>query len=204
MGMRATTGAIAQVFRVDGKMRCRILGNVPPRGICGSGLVDAVAAGLESGIVSEDGRIMSEAGTYPLCDPVVLLQRDIRELQVAKAAIAAGFRILVRNCGVSIKDVSKVYLAGAFGNYIDRTNAHRIGLLPLPPERVQPVGNSALLGAKLSLFRSDGTLFDQVLSHSRHVELNLDEEFQEVFVGEMGFMPDAGQQAEGEHREVEQ
>jgi uncharacterized 2Fe-2S/4Fe-4S cluster protein (DUF4445 family) len=118
---------------------------------------------------------------------VELTQADIRELQVAKAAIAAGFRILTKNLGASVEDIGKVYLAGAFGNYVDRGNAHRIGLLPIPPERIQPVGNSALLGAKLSLFQPGNDAFAQVGSISRHVELNLDEEFQDTFVAEMGF-----------------
>jgi len=187
MGMRATTGAIAQVVRDNGSFKCRVLGNVPPRGICGSGLVDAVAAGLQSGLVREDGNITTESGKLDLCPPVELTQADIRELQVAKAAIAAGFRILTKNLGASVEDIGKVYLAGAFGNYIDRGNSYRIGLLPVPPERIQPVGNSALLGAKLSLFQRGSDVFSKVGNIARHVELNLDEEFQDTFVGEMGF-----------------
>jgi uncharacterized 2Fe-2S/4Fe-4S cluster protein (DUF4445 family) len=187
MGMRATTGAIAQVARENGSFKCRVLGNVTPKGICGSGLVDAVAVGLQSGLVREDGNITTENGKLDLCSPVQLTQADIRELQVAKAAIAAGFRILAKNLGASIEDIGKVYLAGAFGNYIDRANAHGIGLLPVSPEKIQPVGNSALLGAKLSLFQPGNEMFSQVINISRHVELNLDEEFQDTFVGEMGF-----------------
>jgi uncharacterized 2Fe-2S/4Fe-4S cluster protein (DUF4445 family) len=187
MGMRATTGAIAQVSRENGSFKCRVLGNVPPKGICGSGLVDAVAMGLRSGLVREDGKIMVESGKLALCPPVELTQADIRELQVAKAAIAAGFRILTKNLGSSVDEIGKVYLAGAFGNYINRSNAHRIGLLPVPPEKIQPVGNSALLGAKLSLFHRANDLFSQVSDISQHVELNLDQEFQDTFVQEMGF-----------------
>jgi uncharacterized 2Fe-2S/4Fe-4S cluster protein (DUF4445 family) len=187
MGMRATTGAIAQVVRENGSFKCRVLGNVEPKGICGSGLVDAVAAGLQSGLIREDGNIMSGTGKLSLCPPVELNQVDIRELQVAKGAIAAGFRILAKNLGASIEDIGKVYLAGAFGNYIDRANAYRIGLLPVPPERIQPVGNSALLGAKLSLFHVGTDVLSQINAIASHVELNLDEEFQDIFVGEMGF-----------------
>jgi uncharacterized 2Fe-2S/4Fe-4S cluster protein (DUF4445 family) len=187
MGMRATTGAIAQVALDNGSFKCRVLGDVSPRGICGSGLVDAVATGLRAGLIREDGNIMTETGKLSLCPPVELTQSDIRELQVAKAAIAAGFRILAKNLGASIEDIGKVYLAGAFGNYIDRVNAHRIRLLPIPPEKIQPVGNSALLGAKLSLFQIGGEAFSLVGDIARHVELNLDEEFQDTFIGEMGF-----------------
>ena len=187
MGMRATTGAIAQVVRDNGSFKCRVLGNVAPKGICGSGLVDAVAVALQSGLVREDGNITTESGKLDLCPPVQLTQADIRELQVAKAAIAAGFRILTKDLGASVEDIGKVYLAGAFGNYIDRANSHRIGLLPIPPEKIQPVGNSALLGAKLSLFQVGEDTFSQVGDIARHVELNLDEEFQDTFIGEMGF-----------------
>jgi uncharacterized 2Fe-2S/4Fe-4S cluster protein (DUF4445 family) len=187
MGMRATTGAIAQVVRHNGSFKCRVLGNVTPRGICGSGLVDAVAESLHSGMVRTDGMINTESGKVQLCPPVELVQADIRELQVAKAAIAAGFRILTKNLGATVDQVEKVYLAGAFGNYIDRANAYRIGLLSVPPERIQPVGNSALLGAKLSLFQPGGEIFSQICGISKHVELNLDEEFQDTFVGEMEF-----------------
>ena len=190
MGMRATTGAIAHVVAENGSFKCRVLGNVPPRGICGSGLVDAVAAGLATQAIREDGKVLNGDGKISLCPPVEITQSDIRELQVAKAAIASGFRILTKNLGSSLDDVGKIYLAGAFGNYIDRTNACRIGLLPVLPEKIQPIGNSALLGAKLALFQAS----DEVLGHigriARHVALNLDAEFQEVFVNEMTF-PDS-------------
>ena len=187
MGMRATTGAIVQVSEADGHLDCRVLGNVEPRGICGSGLVDAVAAGLRTQAIREDGRVMAEKGIFPLCPTVHLTQGDIRELQVAKAAIAAGFQILAKGLGSAVGDISKVYLAGAFGNYIDRSNAFRIGLLPVPPEKIQPAGNTALLGAKLALFQSDPEIYSNIGRLGQHVDLNLDEQFQEIFVGEMGF-----------------
>lgn len=187
MGMRATTGAIAQVVSDNGTFKCRVLGNVPPRGICGSGLVDAVATGLSKNYIREDGKILKGKGALTLCPPVEITQSDIRELQVAKAAIAAGVRILTKNLGASIADISKICLAGAFGNYIDRANAFRIGLLRVPPERIQPTGNSALLGAKLALFQANGEILAQIASIARHVSLSLDEEFQEIFVGEMVF-----------------
>jgi len=83
---------------------------------------------------------------------VKLTQRDIRELQLAKGAIAAGMRILLSRLGLGLDDISEVYLAGAFGNYMNRASAWRIGLLDVPPERVRPSGNTALLGAKIALF----------------------------------------------------
>lgn len=190
MGMRATTGAIAQVRLENGEYHCRVLGNTAPRGICGSGLVDAVAAALEKGQIREDGRIVPDGEVIDICSPVVLTQGDIRELQVAKAAIAAGLKILTGKLGASVADLSKVYLAGAFGNYIDRSNASRIGLLPIQPERIQPIGNSALLGSKLALFDTNFEVLQSILGISKHVPLNMDEHFNEVFVWEMPFHDD--------------
>ena len=187
MGMRATTGAIVQVLGADGAFSCRVLGNVEPRGICGSGLVDAVAVGLSAERIRWDGKVLDETGVFSLCPPVQLTQGDIRELQVAKAAIAAGVQILAKDLGATIADISKIYLAGAFGNYIDRSNAFRIGLLPVPPEKIQPAGNTALLGAKLALFQTDPEIYANIKNLGKHVALNLDEHFQDIFINEMGF-----------------
>jgi uncharacterized 2Fe-2S/4Fe-4S cluster protein (DUF4445 family) len=189
MGMRATTGAIAQVVADHGTFKCRVLGNVPPRGICGSGLVDAVAVGLATEHIREDGKILKGNGSIALYPPVEVTQNDIRELQVAKAAIAAGVRILLKDLGASEEEVGRLYLAGAFGNYINRSNAHRIGMLRVPPERIQPAGNTALLGAKLALFNTDEELYADIQRTARHVSLNVDEQFQDIFVGEMSFSP---------------
>jgi uncharacterized 2Fe-2S/4Fe-4S cluster protein (DUF4445 family) len=194
MGMRATTGAIVQVHAENGEFNCRVLGNVEPRGICGSGLVDAVAVGLSTQHIREDGLILKGNGSMTLSPPVQLTQGDIRELQVAKAAIAAGVKILAKNLGASVGDITRLYLAGAFGNYVDRSNAYRIGLLPIFPDRIDPSGNTALLGAKLSLFYSNTDVFTQIAGIAKHVSLNLDEEFQDVFVGEMMFPSDAADQ----------
>jgi uncharacterized 2Fe-2S/4Fe-4S cluster protein (DUF4445 family) len=188
MGMRAATGAIAEVSARDGQLQCRVLGGGPARGICGSGLVDAVAAGLELGRIEPNGRFV-QGHSLALAPPVVLTQGDIRELQLAKGAIAAGLRILVQQWGADLSDLKRIYLAGAFGNYISRASARRIGLLDFPPEKVLPAGNTALLGAKLALFslhEQDGT-YPELRRRVRHVPLNEDPQFQEIFVQEMGF-----------------
>ena len=194
MGMRATTGAIVQVLSQGNGFECRVLGNGVPKGICGSGLVDAIAVGLSSNRIREDGLIIGDGKAIEISPPVQITQGDIRELQVAKAAIAAGVRILAKNLGASIGDLSKIYLAGAFGNYIDRSNAYRIGLLPVPPEKIQPAGNTALLGGKLALFHQNAEIWTDINRIARHVALNLDEEFQDIFVGEMGFFDPASDQ----------
>jgi uncharacterized 2Fe-2S/4Fe-4S cluster protein (DUF4445 family) len=190
-GMRAATGAISEVFLVDGRPACRVLGNVPARGICGSGLVDAVSVGLDLGIVTPTGRFANGRNQWELCRPVLLSQNDIRELQLAKGAIAAGLRLLLERLGASYSDLTRLHLAGAFGNYINRASARRIGLINLPPEKVKPAGNTALLGAKVALFSIDGEkgFYSDLRSRIKHVPLNTDPRFQDVFVEEMGFPP---------------
>ena len=187
-GMRAATGAISQVNITDGRLQCRVLGNVIPRGICGSGLVDAAAAGLDLGWIKPTGRF-ANGNSIELAPSVALTQGDIRELQLAKGAIAAGLRILVQQWGASLEDLSRIYLAGAFGNYINRASARRIGLLDFPPEKVLPAGNTALLGAKLALFslhEQDGS-YPELRRKIRHVPLNEAAPFQDVFAEEMRF-----------------
>jgi len=189
MGMRASTGAISEV-RVEGHaIHCRVLGNVLPQGLCGSGLVDAVAAGLELGRIEPSGRFSDGAGAWELAAPVVLTQNDIRELQLAKGAIAAGIRLLQERFGASSGDLKKLYLAGAFGNYINRASAQRIGLISFPAETVEAAGNTALMGAKVALFRPKGEdgSFARLRRQTEHVALNADRGFQEAFVEEMAF-----------------
>jgi uncharacterized 2Fe-2S/4Fe-4S cluster protein (DUF4445 family) len=187
MGMRAATGAITGVDIDDGRVRCRVLGNVPPRGICGSGLVDAAAAGLELGVIRSSGRLAGGQREWMLCPPVILKQQDIRELQLAKAAIAAGVRILLDRWGAAVADVTRLYLAGAFGNYINRTSARRIGLIDFPEEKVQPVGNTALLGAKLALFSCEDRNYIGIRKAMRHIPLAADPRFQDIYAEEMAF-----------------
>jgi uncharacterized 2Fe-2S/4Fe-4S cluster protein (DUF4445 family) len=186
MGMRASTGAITEVTLAEGRLQCRVLGDVAPRGICGSGLVDAVAAGLDLGAIQSSGRLAYGQSSFPLCPPVVLTQADIRELQLAKAACAAGIRILLERLGAAPRDVERLYLAGAFGNYVKRASARRIGLIDFPDEIVHPSGNTALLGAKLALF-SPALDFAPIRARVEHVPLAAHPRFQEIYVEEMGF-----------------
>ena len=187
MGMRAATGAISEVAVEDGRFRCRVVGDVSPRGICGSGLVDAVAAGLEIGLVQPSGRL-AQGRPLELAAPVTLSQNDIRQLQLAKAAIAAGIRIIKRRFGGNACEGAPIYLAGAFGNYVNRKSACRIGLVRAPVERIESAGNTALLGAKMALFAPDPREdFGQIRSRIEHVSLAADPEFQKTFVDEMAF-----------------
>jgi len=189
MGMRAATGAIVEVSAEAGGFGCRVLGNVEARGICGSGLVDAVAVGLDLGLINPMGRLSNSNGTLMLCPPVNLTQQDIRELQLAKGAIAAGAEILLKLWGAAPGDLQRLYLAGAFGNYINRQSAQRIGLLNFPLEKVQPAGNTALLGAKIALFSLNGEdgSFASVRRRIEHIMLSADPAFQDTFVEQMPF-----------------
>ncbi len=186
MGMRASTGAISEVWMENGRVRCHVIGGGPARGICGSGLVDAVAMGLDAGTVRSNGRIASGDG-LALDGSVSLTQWDIRELQMAKGAIAAGLRVLVKEYGARMEDLDLICLAGAFGNYINLGSGRRIGLLNLPLEKIRPSGNTALLGAKLALFGNEPAFCKGLLQRIRHVSLNEFEGFQDLYAEEMLF-----------------
>jgi uncharacterized 2Fe-2S/4Fe-4S cluster protein (DUF4445 family) len=175
-GMRAGTGAIDSVHVRGGALDCHVIGGGAARGVCGSGLVDAAACGVELGLIAANGRLTNADKRLPLADGVALTQGDIRELQLAKGAMAAGLRML------SGGGVDKLCLAGAFGNYIRQASARAIGLLPadLP---VEPVGNSALRGARMLLLAPSTrqARLRKIAALSRHVELAADPDFQHLF-----------------------
>jgi len=189
MGMRAAPGAISQVAPKDGGFACHVLGAREARGICGSGLVDAVAAALQLGRILPTGRLANGTQELELMAPVTITQSDIRELQLAKGAIAAGLRILLDRWGATPDQLDRVYLAGAFGNYVTTASACRIGLLELAPEKIEPAGNTALRGTKtLLLTPARGSVWvEQIGRLAQHVPLASDPHFQEVFVDCMGF-----------------
>ena len=183
MGMRAVTGAIAYIALADGTLRPTVLGDVAPRGICGSGLVDAVAAGLRSGAILANGRIADGSKIFPVAPPVVLYQSDIRELQLAKGAIAAGFRLLLKRLGAQARSLHAIHLAGAFGNYVQIESALRVGLLEAPHSVIHAAGNTALRGAKMLLLARE----EPPLPHIEHVSLAADPAFQGEFASCMTF-----------------
>ena len=186
MGMRASTGAIAEVHLEGQRLVCATLGDAAPRGICGSGLVDAAAALLDTGRILPGGRLTGGESSVMLAEPVHLTQTDIRELQLAKGAIAAGIRILLRETGLTMDAITAVYLAGAFGNYVNSVSARRIGLIGFPPERIVPSGNTALRGAKHALF-DDPDGYEALADHVDHITLHAHQDFQDIYVEEMTF-----------------
>jgi uncharacterized 2Fe-2S/4Fe-4S cluster protein (DUF4445 family) len=182
-GMRAAEGAISQVFLRDHGLECHVIGGSAPRGICGSGLVDAVAAGLDLDAILPSGRLARDAKDFSVAGPVSLAQSDIRELQLAKAAVASGLRLLLTLWGATHEDIDTVYLAGAFGNYVRRESAVRIGLLETPPCRIAAAGNTALRGAKMVLLSSR----IPPLVPIEHVPLASEPDFQETFIQCLNF-----------------
>ena len=186
MGMRAGSGAIDKVSIVGGGLDCSVIGGGLPRGLCGSGLVDAAAAALELGWVGPSGRMTQGRKSMPLSGPVALTQADIRELQLAKGAVAAGFDLLL--CGSRLTP-SRVFLAGAFGNYIRGASARRIGLLPAWVDHPTAAGNTALRGARMLLLAPSRReqILRKVLDCTEHVELAANPRFQDAFVDSMRF-----------------
>ncbi len=187
MGMRATTGAIASVRNNGEGLDLHIIGNEKARGICGSGLIDAVAVFLEKGAIDIGGRITLPEERLYLTPEVWLTQKDIRELQLAKSAIATGLQILMEELGLRPEEIDTVYIAGAFGSFIDLDNTRKIGLLPFPEEKILKMGNTSLLGTKVLLFEDEETIA-QVLQRTTHVALEKHPLFQDLFAGNMIFV----------------
>ena len=154
-GMRGTDGAIDHVEAVNGEFRCSVIGGGKAEGICGSGLMDAVAVSLEAGLINRRGRInatdeINGQRYIPLRDGVYLTQEDIRQVQMAKGAICAGVHLMAKQLGKQADDIRHVLLAGAFGSFMNPDSACRIGLLPEELKgRITAVGNAAGSGAKL-------------------------------------------------------
>lgn len=149
-GVSSVRGAIESVHAEDGKLVCATIGGAPAVGVCGSGLIDAVAALLELDLLDDTGYLEDES--VELAPGVVLTQRDIRQLQLAKGSICAGICALLADSGLDVGDVEALYIAGGFGRHINLASALSIGLIPdFDPARIRVIGNAALTGATLLL-----------------------------------------------------
>ena len=198
-GMRAAEGAIERVRVREGGLGIEVIGgDAQAVGICGSGIVDALAAMIELGIVDRRGRIsrnhaaVQEHGDdreVVLAPGVVVTQNDVRAVQLAKAAIRAGIDCLLREAGLKDDAIERVVIAGAFGAYIGLESAVRIGLLPdLPLERIEQVGNAAGVGVRMAL--ASAALRDRARSLAggcRYLELGSLPDFQRIFMRRIGF-----------------
>jgi uncharacterized 2Fe-2S/4Fe-4S cluster protein (DUF4445 family) len=213
-GMIASAGAIEGVSLEEGKLQYKVIGNVSPIGICGSGLVELVAVLINVGIISPDGLIqrsrrkiarelnprvtryrgvkrflVASAEESGDGKPIYLSQRDVREVQLAKAAIAAGIHTLMDQMEVAVTDIDRVYFAGALGNYVNPERAMDIGLIPpFPPDRVASLGNAASTGAMMVMLNEEYWHMANELAKSiEHIELSSRLDFNQHFVENMDF-----------------
>jgi uncharacterized 2Fe-2S/4Fe-4S cluster protein (DUF4445 family) len=215
-GMRAADGAIEVVKIGADDVSCQVIGEVPPEGLCGSGLVDAVAELVRVGLLDGSGRFITDelaADNVPeladrlgainkervfalawrdggtLEESVYISQRDVRELQFAKAAISTGWSLLLEELGVEPSDVQQVLLAGSFGSYLSPASAVRIGLVPkLPVLRIVSAGNVAGEGAKMTLLSvQERHGAHALLEEVRYVELSDRPDFNDRFVDQLAF-----------------
>ncbi len=186
MGMRAVTGAISSLNLVNGKMEASVIGNTTPKGICGSGLIDAVAILRKTDLIGVFGEINSEEQSVPLTGKVRLTQKDINEFQLAKAAVSAGLTILANKLSIQLDDIEEIYIAGGFGNYINIENIVETGMIELPEGKIYKRGNTALIGAKMFLFSGTG-IAEEILAKLLHINLEGDPNFQDIYVDKMLF-----------------
>ena len=210
-GSRAKSGAIESVRFTEQGIFCQTIGGVPAEGICGSGLIDLLAGFLQVGVINQTGKlktreelvfdkklsdnlvIKNDQPAFILMKEqnreIIVTQQDIRELQLAKAAIFSGIQILKKQLKVADKDIDRMFIGGTFGNYINKKNAQAIGLIPdIPLEKVIFAGNTALAGAKLALTsRVARQEVAEVLMKTRSSELAHYETFQDEFAQAMHF-----------------
>jgi uncharacterized 2Fe-2S/4Fe-4S cluster protein (DUF4445 family) len=210
-GMRAAVGAIDRV-RIQEDVRIWTIGDVPPRGICGSGLIDALDQMVRRGIVDPGGRLLPRPkldGKIPpkvlervvgqdhswefvlSWDPrVVITQDDVRQLQLAKGTILCGVRILMEELKIDAAQIASVSLAGAFGNYVDKRSALGIGMLPaaIPMDRIQGVGNAAGQGSRMALLSRTVRRRAETLARKvDYFELSKHPSFEDVFIESLAF-----------------
>lgn len=213
-GMRGTIGAIDHIS-IDTELKYSVIGNTLPQGIAGSGIVDAVAELLKIGVIDEKGRLLRPDeiekpigkkykdriieidGTLAFLieentatgEPIYISQKDIREIQLAKGAIAAGIEVLLQTYGAKAEDIEEVYLAGAFGNYLSEESVCKIGLLPPELEgKIKGIGNAAGVGAKLSLLSEKEYKRGIALSKkTKYIELSAHPAFRGIFFNKINF-----------------
>ena len=204
-GMPGITGAVSHV-RYDRGFLCDIVGGGEAKGICGSGLVDLVAVLLDCGVIDESGRLLPPQdapedmrryltedgqgnGVFHLTKAVSLTARDVRNLQLAKAAVAGGIRVLLEQRGVTADDIASVELAGGFGNYLSPESAVRIGMLPRAClSKIRPLGNAALAGASmLALDGENWRKLAEIPRKCRCLELSGRDDFSHAFTDSLTF-----------------
>ena len=200
-GMKAAAGAIDRLQIIDGKMQYHTIGGMPPKGLCGSAIIDAVSQLHQVGVLDDGGRmqdhqmvrtrngrrefVVVSGEANKRHTTITITQRDVRELQLAKAALRTGIEVLLNSKGVSGANVDQVVVAGAFGSYLDITSAITIGMFPsLPLERFSQVGNAAGAGARMALIsRSTRRAAQHLARRIKYIELSNTPGFDQIFTG---------------------
>ncbi|MDO5445284.1 MAG: ASKHA domain-containing protein [Eubacteriales bacterium] len=186
-GCGSIPGAIDRVSLEDGMVTVHTIGDAPAVGLCGSGLIDTIACFLKTGGIDETGAV--DEDFLPLSNGVVLMPKDVRSVQLAKAAIAAGIITLMENAGVQTEEISTLYIAGGFGSHLNVESAAAIGLIPEAlSDRVSVIGNGALTGAEQMLLNK-GMIQDgeRIVQLSRHINLGGNPQFNNNYMEQMLF-----------------
>lgn len=187
-GMGGVPGAIDRVWTESGEVRFRTLGGISPAGLCGCGLVDAIRVMLELGVIDETGAFL-EGESFRIAENVAVTQKDVREFQLAKSAVCAGLKVLMRRAGVEPSDVVRLCVAGGLGFWLDPVSAEKTGLIPSGlADRIEVVGNSAGAGAKLCLLSADNLReCERIAETCEVVDLSEDPDFMDEYIGNMTF-----------------
>jgi uncharacterized 2Fe-2S/4Fe-4S cluster protein (DUF4445 family) len=191
-GIGGVSGAISSVELAGNEVSFRTIGNTPPQGICGSGLIDAVAIMLQQGIIDETGSM--NIPEYTLTPGIVITQKDIRQFQLAKSAIISGIRLLCKKRGLKINDIKSIFISGGFGFFLNIKNACNTGLLPKElldynlMERIYILGNSSLRGAEESLIKQDfPDRCREIISCCSLFDITNEQDFMDMFTDNMLF-----------------
>lgn len=187
-GMLALPGAIYKVEKAN-QLVLHTIGKEKPLGICGTGLIDLVALFLNEGKIEASGKIAGNKDTLKITDKISLSQQDIREIQLAVAAVKTGVRLLCEKFHIRYENLNRIFVAGAFGNYLNTQNAMRIGLLPdIDPKKIVFVGNSSLAGARaILLSKSAREKTESTVKKVHYISLASDPRFQDYFVDSLNF-----------------
>ncbi|MGZ5514605.1 MAG: ASKHA domain-containing protein [Candidatus Aminicenantales bacterium] len=187
-GMLAVPGAI-QRAAWDNGFKFRTIEDLPPQGVCGSGLIDILAGALARGLVGHDGRIVGPEKRIRLTERLALTQQDVRDVQLAVAAVRSGVQLMLREFRLKVADLDRVLVAGAFGSSLDIGNAVSLGLLPdVPADKIAFIGNASLAGARLLLVsRPARTVAETLAAKISHVSLATRSDFQDEFVQALEF-----------------
>ena len=198
IGMGSVPGAISKITSREGKLYPETIGGKKPIGICGTGVIELCSELLKNGIMDHTGLLQSDYFDegYPIDQEdgkqLRFLQKDIRELQLAKAAIRAGIELLIKSYGCTYEAISKVYLAGGFGFVLPIEKSVHIGLLPKQLEkRMVAIGNSSLAGAVRYTIDPDfPARLDKLAGMAQEIHIANQEEFQELYIQHMNFTTD--------------